>query len=123
MIPITELYVFDTTGLFCIVKFKNNNFEVQVDWPEDVSLRGAKFVAHALRYKSETGRNILKASKNLIAFIGDNYILSARFRKISHKDLAKVLEKTYNILSAVKSFDPNEIGEVVAKAVIAEFSE
>lgn len=122
MIPITKLYVFDTTGLFCIVEFKNDNYEVLVDWPEDVSLRGAKFVAHALRYRNETGESILKASKNLIAFIGENYILAARFRKISHKDLVKILEKTYDILSAVKSFDPNEIGEVVAKAIITEFS-
>jgi len=115
--------VFDNTGLFCVVEFKNDNYEVQIDWPEDVSLRGAKFVAHALRYKSETGKEILKASKDLIAFIGDNYILAARFKKkISDEALAEILKKTYDILSAVKSFDPTEIGEVVAKAIMNEFS-
>jgi len=122
LIPIAKLYVFDTTGLLCVIEFRNDGFEVQVEWPEDVSLRGAKFVATAYKYRAETGRDILRASKNMIAYIGDNYILASSFRKISEDEVVRVLKKVYEILSAVKSFDPNEIGEVVAKAILTEFA-
>ncbi len=122
MIPITKLYVFDTTGLLCVVEFEDTNFTVQIEWPEEVSLRGAKFVATALKFKSETGKEILKASKNLIAYIGDKYILACNYRKISEESVIDVLRKIYEILSAVKTFDPNEIGEVAGKAIVAEFS-
>ena len=122
MVPITKLYVFDTTGLLCVVEFRDDNFEVQVEWPEEISLRGAKFVATALRYKTETGKDTLKASKNLISYIGDKYIIACTYKKGDEDIIVGILRKTYEILSALKSFDPNEIGEVAAKAVITEFS-
>ncbi len=122
LLPINKLYIFDTTGLLCVIEFKNDDFEVQVEWPEEISLRGAKFVATALKYKTETGKDVLKASKNLIALIGDKYIIACAFKKADEEAVVGILKKTYEILSALKSFDPNEIGEVAAKAVLTEFS-
>jgi len=105
-----------------VIEFKDDDFEVQVEWPEEISLRGAKFVATALRYKTETGKDVLKASKNLISYIGDKYIIACTYKKSDEEIIVGILRKTYEILSALKSFDPNEIGEVAAKAVITEFS-
>lgn len=121
MIPVSRLYLFDSGGLVSIVEFKDTEYEVKVDWPPRVSFFGSRLVATAMKYKLEQKSDLFKW-KNILVYIGDKYILAIQYKKENDKKLARLLKKIHEILIAVKSFDPKELGEVAAKAVITEYT-
>ena len=121
-IPVKRVFVFDNAGLVTVVGFKENGeYKVFINWSEELSVRGAKFVALALRKRAEENIEFMEPRKDLIVHIGPRFIVAMELRKLSKNDAKKLLKKVNEILTALKTFDPKEIGEVVARAIRSEF--
>jgi len=121
-IPVKRVFVFDDAGLVTVVGFKENGeYKVFINWSEELSVRGAKFVALALRKRAEENIEFMEPRKDLIVHIGPRFIVAMELRKLSKNDAKRLLKKVNEILTALKTFDPKEIGEVVARAVRSEF--
>jgi len=121
-IPVKRVFVFDDAGLVTVVGFKENGeYKVFINWSEELSVRGAKFVALALKKRAEENIEFMEPRKDLIVHIGPRFIVAMELRKLSKNDAKKLLKKVNEILTALKTFDPKEIGEVVARAIRSEF--
>ncbi|GEM_PF-4104256 len=121
-IPIKRVFVFDNAGLVTVVKFRENGaYSVLVNWSEELSVKGAKFVALALKKKIEENTEFFEPRKNLMVHLGSKYIVAIEHKKFPRNEARKLLRKVNEILSALRTFDPTEIGEVVARAIKTEF--
>ena len=116
---VKKVFVFDCAGLVAVVLFRGRNYRVVTRWSEELSIRGAKFVAFVLKKKAEENVEFLEPRRDLIVRIGSRYIIALQ-HKLPRNHARKLLMKISEILSALRTFDPVEIGEVAAKTIIAE---
>lgn len=79
---IDRILIFSGGGLISIVSFNENNAEIWVNWPEDVTLRSMKLVADMLNLMQKTKRRIVHNGL-WVAFISEQseYIVMAKVRE------------------------------------------
>jgi len=119
-IPIRRVLIFDYGGLQVVVKFLKGNYKVVLEWSEELSLRGASFVARILEKKTKN-IDFLELRPGLSAYIGSKYITVIEHKKLSPTRVRELARKIDALLSSISAITPKDMGEAVARAVKVEF--